>query len=76
MPDHGVKMGRSRNDPYSPHGGNLCRPEGKGRKMIIVNVLGHPKGVGGLTFYFLRGGGMDVFWNDPILTKNPHRGDF
>jgi hypothetical protein len=34
--------------------------------LIIVNVLGHPKGVGGLTSYFLRGGGMDVFWNDPM----------
>jgi hypothetical protein len=30
--------------------------------LIIVSVLGHPKGVGGLNF--LRGGGMDVFWND------------
>jgi hypothetical protein len=35
--------------------------------LIIVNVLGHPKGVGELTSYFLRGGGMDVFWNDPII---------
>jgi hypothetical protein len=26
------KMGRSRKDPYSPHGGNFCRPEGEGRK--------------------------------------------
>jgi hypothetical protein len=34
--------------------------------LIIVNVLGHPKGVGGLTSNFLRGGGMDVFWNDPF----------
>jgi hypothetical protein len=34
--------------------------------LIIVNVLGHAKGVGGLTSYFLHGGGMDVFWNDPI----------
>ena len=34
--------------------------------LIIVSVLGHPKGVGGLTSNFLRGGGMDVFWNDPI----------
>jgi hypothetical protein len=34
--------------------------------LIIVNVLGHPKGVGGLTSNFLCGGGMDVFWNDPI----------
>jgi hypothetical protein len=37
--------------------------------LIIVNVLGHPKGVGGLTSYFLRGGGMDVFWNDPLTHK-------
>jgi hypothetical protein len=45
-------------------------PSGGGREkklfLIIVNVLGHPKGVGGLTSYFLRRGGMDVFWNDPI----------
>jgi hypothetical protein len=34
--------------------------------LIIVNVLGYLKGVGGLTSYFLRGGGMDVFWNDPF----------
>jgi hypothetical protein len=34
--------------------------------LIIVNVLGHPKGVGVLTSNFLCGGGMDVFWNDPI----------
>ena len=45
-------------------------PSGEGGEekllLIIVNVLGHPKGVGGLTSYFLRGGGMDVFWNDPF----------
>jgi hypothetical protein len=35
--------------------------------LIIVNVLGHPKGVGGLTSNFLCGGGMDVFWNDPLF---------
>ena len=34
--------------------------------LIIVNVLGRPKGVGGLTSNFFRGGGMDVFWNDPF----------
>ena len=38
--------------------------------VIIVNVLGHPKGVRGLTSNFLHGGGMDVFWNDPIIEKN------
>ena len=38
--------------------------------LIIVNVLGHPKGVGGLTSNFLCGGGMDVFWNDPFLHKS------
>ena len=35
--------------------------------LIIVNVLGHPKGVGRLTSNFLHGGGMDVFSNDPFL---------
>ena len=40
--------------------------------LIIVNVLGHPKGVGGLTSYFLRGVGMDVFWNDPISKLAGH----
>ena len=34
--------------------------------LIMVSVLGRPKGVGGLTSNFLRGGGMDVFWNDPF----------
>jgi hypothetical protein len=62
----GLKMenGSFQKRPYSPHGGNFSRPEGEGRKklfLIIVNVLGHPKGVGWLTSYFLRGGGMDVF---------------
>jgi hypothetical protein len=45
-------------------------PSGEGGEkklfLIIVNVLGPPKGVGGLTSYFLCGGGMDVFWNDPF----------
>jgi hypothetical protein len=36
---------------------------------LIVSVLGHPKGVGGLTSNFFRGGGMDVFWNDPMIKK-------
>ena len=39
--------------------------------LIIVNVLGHPKGVGRLTSYFLRGGGMDVFSNDPFVAGIP-----
>jgi hypothetical protein len=45
---------------------------GRGEKMflIIVSVLEHPKGVGGLTSNFLHGGGMDVFWNDPINMLN------
>jgi hypothetical protein len=60
-------MGRSRKDPHSPHRGNFCRPEGRKKLfLIIVNALGHPNGVGGLTSNFLCGGGMDVFWNDPI----------
>ena len=41
---------------------------GRGKKLflIIVNVLVHPKEVGGSTSYFLCGGGMDLFWNDPF----------
>jgi hypothetical protein len=38
--------------------------------LIIVNVLGHPKWVGGLTSYFRHGGGMDIFWNDPFRNFN------
>jgi hypothetical protein len=43
---------------------------GKGAKIVSdnTNVLGHPKGIGGLISYFLRGGGMDVFWNDPMAS--------
>jgi hypothetical protein len=56
----------------SLHRGNFCRPEGGREKklfLIIVNVLGHLKVVGVLTSYFLCGGGMDVFWNDPLSLK-------
>jgi hypothetical protein len=63
-------LGRSRKDPYSPHRGNFWRGGEKKLFLIIVNVLGHPKGVGGLTSYFLCGGGMDVFWNDPLVSKS------
>jgi hypothetical protein len=42
------------------------RTRGEKMFLIIVSVLGHPKGEGGLTSNFLRGGGMDVFWNDPV----------
>ena len=58
-------MGRSRKDP-SGRGGE------KKMFLIIVSVLGHLKGVGGLTSNFLRGGGMDVFWNDPISCSSGH----
>jgi hypothetical protein len=53
-------LNSSINGPSSGGGGE------KKLFLTIVNVLGHPKGVGGLTSYFLRGGGMDVFWNDPF----------
>ena len=64
-------MGRSRIESYILPPRRKFLPSGGGGEkkllLIIVNVLGHPKGVGGLTSYFLRGGGMDVFWNDPII---------
>ena len=65
-------MGHSRKDPHSPQRKFL--PSGGGGEtklfLIIVNVLGHLKWVGGLTSNFLREGGMDVFWNDPMLLPN------
>jgi hypothetical protein len=44
---------------------------GRGEKIVSDNskCIRTSKGVGGLTSYFLRGGGMDVFWNDPLLTS-------
>jgi hypothetical protein len=53
-------LGCSRKVPFSPHGGNFWGGEKK-LFLIIVNVLGHPKGVWGLTSYFLHGGGIDIF---------------
>jgi hypothetical protein len=66
-------LGRSRKDPYSPPPppteeiSAVRRGREKKLFLIIVNVLGHLKGVGELTSYFLCGGGMDVFWNDLFL---------
>ena len=49
---------------------------GRGEKIVSDNSKcirtsegsrGFEVGVGGLTSYFLRGGDMDVFWNDPIV---------
>jgi hypothetical protein len=31
------EMGCSRKDPYSPHRGNFCRPEGRGDKIVSDN---------------------------------------
>ena len=59
-----IDNGSFQKDPHPPRR-KFLPSEGGGEKklfLIIVNVLGHPKGVGGL----MRGGGMDVFWNDPI----------
>jgi hypothetical protein len=36
-PLRAVKLGRSRKDPHSPHGGNFCPPEGEGRKNVSYN---------------------------------------
>jgi hypothetical protein len=44
---------------------------GRGEKIVSDNSKSIRKSVGGLTSYFLHGGGMDVFWNDPI---NRHSG--
>ena len=68
-------MGRSRKDPYSPHRGNFSRPEEEGRKIVFDNseCIRTSEGGRGLTSYFLRGGGMDVFWtNDPMCLSLPY----
>jgi hypothetical protein len=50
-------MGHSRKYPHSPRRKFLPSRGGGEKKLflIIVNVLGHPKGGGGLTSNFLRG---------------------
>jgi hypothetical protein len=42
---------------------------GRGEKIVSDNskCIRTSKGGRGVNFYFLRGGGMDVFWNDPII---------
>jgi hypothetical protein len=62
-------LGRSKKISILPPQRKFLSSGGGGEKklfLIIVNVLGHPKEVGGLTSYFICGGGMDVFWNDPM----------
>ena len=62
-------MGHCRKDPDAPPKFLLSRGVGENNLfLIIVSVLGHPKG-GGLTFKILCGGVMDVFWNDQM---QPH----
>jgi hypothetical protein len=39
----------------------------RGEKIVSDNSKCIRTSEGGLTSYFLRRGGMDVFWNDPIL---------
>ena len=59
-------MGHSRKDPHTEEISAVRR--GRGEKNVSDNskCIRTSKGGRGLTSYFLRGGGMDVFWNDPI----------
>jgi hypothetical protein len=50
-------MGCSRNDPHSPYGGNLLYKKGRGEKSVSDNSK---------YIRTSKGGGMDVFWNDPM----------
>ena len=63
-------MGRSRKDPGTYLHGEIYNAvrKGRGEKIVSDNskYIRRSKGVGRLTTYFLYGGGMDVFWNDPI----------
>ena len=65
----GFSLGRSRKDPYHPHGGNrkLTPPTPFGCPntfTIIRNNFSSPPPPDGRNF--LRGGSMDLFWNDPM----------
>ena len=60
-------MGHSRKDPHSPHGGNFCIHRVRGEQFVSDNskcIRTSERG-GGSTSNFFRGGGMNVFWNDP-----------
>ena len=60
-------MGCSRKDPYSLTEEISAVWRGRGEKIVSDSskCIRTSKGGGGmLTSYFLRGGGMDVFWND------------
>jgi hypothetical protein len=62
----GKSLGHSTKDPhYRPSLRKFFLSEEGGEKklfLIIVDVLGHPKGRRGLTSYFHCGSGMVVFW--------------
>ena len=59
-------MGRSRKDPYSPPEEISAVQRGRGEKVASDNSKCIRTSEGGLTSHFLRGGGMNVFWNNPI----------
>ena len=74
-----IVLGRSRKDPHSPHGGNFCRPEGEGRKIVSDNrkCIRTSKGDRGVNFQFPPWGwwmfsGMThwVFGISPSLTND------
>ena len=48
------EMGCSRKDPYSPDGGNFCRPEGEGGKIVSDNskCIRTSEGGRGVNFLF------------------------
>ncbi len=53
---------------HTPPRRKFLSPSGVGENnlfLIIVSVSGRPGG-GGLTSYFLCGGSMNAFWNDPF----------
>jgi hypothetical protein len=68
-------MGYSRKHPYHPHGGNRkLTPLPPSDVLILANTFTiirnnffSPPPPDGRNF--LRGGSMDLFWNDPIAIK-------
>ena len=64
-------MGCSRKDPLPPTEEISAVRRGRGDKIVsdnskCIRTSKRDRG-GGVTSNFLRWGGMDVFWNDPML---------
>ena len=66
-----VGVGCCRKVPSSPTEEISAVRRGRGDKLVSDNCKCIRTSKGGLTSNFLCGGGMDVFWNDPMKVFIP-----